>query len=91
MGATRRAIEAAVVASGCAGAVTLREDKTGHAFVTDGGHFILDAALQRIADPSALADRLAGIPGVVEHGLFIGLAYAAVIAGPTGRRIVKRP
>jgi ribose 5-phosphate isomerase A len=32
-----------------------------------------------------------GIPGVVEHGLFIGLAHAAVIAGPNGLRIVKRP
>jgi ribose 5-phosphate isomerase A len=34
---------------------------------------------------------LAAIPGVVEHGLFIGLAHVAVIAGPEGRRIVERP
>ena len=47
--------------------------------------------LQRIADPRALAERLAAIPGVVEHGLFIGLAHVAVIAGPEGRRIVERP
>jgi ribose 5-phosphate isomerase A len=91
LAATSRAVEAAAVASGCPGPIALRRGKDGHAFVTDGGHFILDAALQRIADPRALADRLAGIPGVVEHGLFIGLAYAAVIAGPNGRRIVKRP
>ena len=51
----------------------------------------IDAALQRIADPRALGERLAAIPGVVEHGLFIGLAHAAVIAGPEGRRIVERP
>ena len=67
------------------GPTTLRQGKDGHAFVTDGGHWILDAALERIADPRALAERLARIPGVVEHGLFIGLAHAAVIAGPQGR------
>jgi ribose 5-phosphate isomerase A len=91
LGATKRAVEAATVAAGCPGPISLRKDKTGHAFVTDGGHFILDAALRRIADPRALAERLAAIPGVVEHGLFIGLAHAAVIAGPEGRRIVERP
>jgi ribose 5-phosphate isomerase A len=87
LGATRRAVEKAV---GAGVAVTLRKGKDGLAFVTDGGHFILDAACQRIADPPSLAARLAGIPGVVEHGLFIGLAQAAVIAGPQGRRIIER-
>jgi ribose 5-phosphate isomerase A len=91
LAATKRAVEAATVVSGCPGPISLRRDKAGHAFVTDGGHFILDAALQRIADPRSLADRLAAIPGVVEHGLFIGLTHVAVIAGPEGRRIVERP
>jgi len=91
LGATRRAVEAAVTAAGCPGAIKLRAGNGGHPFVTDGGHFILDAALQRIADPASLAARLTAIPGVVEHGLFIGLASAAVIAGPQGRRIVERP
>jgi ribose 5-phosphate isomerase A len=84
--ATRRAVEKAVGSP----ALTLRRGKNGLAFVTDGGHFILDAALQRIPDPRALADRLAAIPGVMEHGLFIGLAHAAVIAGPKGRRVIER-
>ena len=74
LGATERAVAAAIAATGNSGPLTLRRDKAGHAFVTDGGHFILDAALQRIADPRSLADRLTAIPGVVEHGLFIGLA-----------------
>ena len=91
LAATRRAVEAATVAAGCPGPISLRKDKAGHAFVTDGGHFILDAALQRIADPRSLGERLTAIPGVVEHGLFIGLARTAVIAGPQGRRIVERP
>ena len=69
----------------------LRRTKDGHVFVTDGGHWILDAKLGRIADPKALADRLSTIPGVVEHGLFVGLAQAAILAGPAGIRIVERP
>jgi ribose 5-phosphate isomerase A len=91
LAATRRAIEAAAAASGCAGPALLRRARDGHAFVTDGGHLILDAALERIADPKSLADRLDGIAGVVEHGLFIGLAKAAVLAGTTGVRVVERP
>ena len=90
LAATRRAVEAATAAAGSPGPLALRRDRAGHPFVTDGGHFILDAALQRIANPGALAERLAAIPGVVEHGLFIGLAHVAVIAGPEGRRIVER-
>jgi ribose 5-phosphate isomerase A len=91
LGATERAVKAAIAASGNSGPLSLRRDKAGHPFVTDGGHFILDAALGKIADPRSLGARLAAIPGVVEHGLFIGLAQTAVIAGPEGRRIVERP
>jgi len=90
LAATRRAVEAAAAAAGCAGPALLRRAKDGHAFVTDGGHWILDAALERIADPRSLADRLDAIAGVVEHGLFIGLARAAVVAGASGVRIVER-
>ncbi|MCZ7659080.1 MAG: ribose-5-phosphate isomerase RpiA [Xanthobacteraceae bacterium] len=89
LAATRRAVEAAAAATGCAGPAILRRNRDGHAFVTDGGHWILDASLERIADPRSLAERLAAVPGVVEHGLFIGLAHAAVLAGPDGRRIVE--
>src|SRR5215471_16267110 len=90
LGATRRAVEAAAAAVGCAGPALLRRAKDGHAFVTDSGHWILDAAFERIADPKSLAERLDGIAGVVEHGLFIGLAHAAVIAGSSGVRVVER-
>jgi ribose 5-phosphate isomerase A len=87
--ATKRAIAAAAAAVGCHGPVALRRTPQGHPFVTDGGHLILDAALARIEDPRALASRLAGIPGVVEHGLFIGLVATAIIAGVDGVRIVE--
>ena len=88
---TRRAVEAAAAEAGCPGPARLRKTRDGHAFVTDGGHWLIDAQLQRIADPPALAARLSAIPGVVEHGLFIGLARAAIMAGPAGVRIVERP
>jgi ribose 5-phosphate isomerase A len=88
--ATQRAVERAI---GSAESVllTLRRDKSGHAFVTDGGHWIIDAALGRIDDPKAMAHALASVPGVVEHGLFIGLAQTAIIAGPDRVRLVERP
>jgi ribose 5-phosphate isomerase A len=89
--ATRRAVEAATAAAGCPGAAPIRKAANGHAFVTDGGHWLLDAQLQRIPDPRALAARLAAVPGVMEHGLFIGLAWAAIVAGPVGVRLIERP
>jgi ribose 5-phosphate isomerase A len=91
LAATRRAVEAACAAAGSPGPALLRRGKDGHAFVTDGGHWILDAALERISDPRGLADRLAAIAGVVEHGLFIGLAQTAVLAGAEGVRVIERP
>jgi ribose 5-phosphate isomerase A len=89
LAATRRAIEAVAVAAGCPGPAVLRRTREGHPFVTDSGHHILDASLGRIADPKALAAGLVRIPGVVEHGLFIGLVKAAIIAGAEGVRIVE--
>ena len=89
--ATTRAVEAATAAAGCPGPAVLRKTPDGHAFVTDGGHWLLDAQLQQIGDPPALAARLAAVPGVVEHGLFIGLAWTAIVAGPDGVRLVERP
>lgn len=88
---TQRAVQAVAAAAGCPGPAPLRKTGAGHAFVTDGGHWLIDAQLQRIGDPQSLAAGLAAVPGVVEHGLFIGLAGAAIVAGPTGVRVVERP
>jgi ribose 5-phosphate isomerase A len=87
---TRRAIEDAARDAGCPGPSAQRRTKEGHAFVTDGGHLLIDAALARIPDPQALAERLCVIPGVMEHGLFIGLAHMAIIAGSDGIQIVEK-
>ena len=89
--ATRRKVEALAAELGCPGPAILRKDQNGHVFVTDGGHWLLDAQLQRIADPQALATRLSAIAGVMEHGLFIGLTQAAILAGPGGVRLIERP
>ena len=70
------------------GPVTLRMTD-GHPFVTDGGHLILDASFGRIPDPRALSSALHAIPGVVEHGLFLGMAQLAIIAGGNGIRAVR--
>jgi ribose 5-phosphate isomerase A len=91
LGATRRGIEKAFVDCGVSGQMVVRKGKDGHVFVTDGGHWIVDAHLGRISDAPRLAQSLASIPGVVEHGLFIGLATTAMLAGANGIRVVERP
>lgn len=86
----QRHLVEAIDAAGCAGTLTLRRDADGHAFVTDQGHVILDAHLGRIPDPERLARAVADVPGVVEHGLFLGLAGRAVLAGAEGIQVLDR-
>ncbi|HET6839455.1 MAG TPA: ribose-5-phosphate isomerase RpiA [Bradyrhizobium sp.] len=88
--ATQRAMGRAFAESGVSGQMVVRKDKDGHVFVTDGGHWIVDAHLGRIPDARRLAGLLTAIPGVVEHGLFIGLAGVVVLAGSQGIRVVER-
>lgn len=57
----------------------LRSRADGTPFVTDEGHHILDCSFGKIADPPALARVLSDMPGVVEHGLFIGIAKMAIV------------
>jgi ribose 5-phosphate isomerase A len=90
LAATRRAIGDVVAACGLSGRLVVRAGQDGHAFVTDGGHWIVDAHLGMIPDAPALAASLASLPGVVEHGLFIGLATTALLAGPSGIRTIER-
>jgi ribose 5-phosphate isomerase A len=85
---TKRMILAAARACGCGGEVRLRKTPGGQAFVSDNAHYIMDCFFGTIADPDRLADRFAAIPGVVEHGLFIGIAKAVISAGPGGIEIL---
>jgi ribose 5-phosphate isomerase A len=91
LAATQRAIAAAFAESGVSGPMAVRNGRDGHVFVTDGGHWIVDACLGRIPDPARLAGSLSQIPGVVEHGLFVGMVSVAMLAGPEGIRVIERP
>ncbi|ACS40083.1 MULTISPECIES: ribose-5-phosphate isomerase RpiA [Methylorubrum] len=84
IGATTRAVEAAVARAGCTGEIVRRHDASGAPLLTDGGHAILDLRLGRIPDPEALSAGLWAVPGVVEHGLFLGIADAAILAAADG-------
>jgi ribose 5-phosphate isomerase A len=57
----------------------LRTKPDGSPYLTDNGNQILDCSFGTIADPAALARELNGMPGVVEHGLFIGLAKLVLV------------
>jgi ribose 5-phosphate isomerase A len=85
---TRRHVVNLARAMGLPRDIELRRSSQGHAFVTDGGHYILDCAFGSIADPEALARSLATIPGVIEHGLFIGLATTIIVADMTETRLL---
>lgn len=69
--------------------VKLRGYAYGNPYVTDEGHHVLDCTFGEIADPPALAENLRRIPGVVEHGLFIGMAELAII-GKNGNVVQLR-
>jgi ribose 5-phosphate isomerase A len=60
---------------------SLRVGADGKAFVTDGGHYIIDCTFGPIARPAQLESDLNGIVGIVENGLFIGLAAQVIVAG----------
>jgi ribose 5-phosphate isomerase A len=62
----------------------------GKPFVTDGGNHIADCTFQQISDPASLEARLSGIVGVVETGLFIGMASLIVVGRPAGVELIAK-
>lgn len=81
---TVRRLQGVLVQSGAQNAVASLRRANGAPFVTDGGNHIFDCALGRIEEPEGLAAALADIPGVVEHGLFLGLASTLIFGTETG-------
>lgn len=59
-------------------------------FVTDSGNYIYDCAFKSIVNPAKLATVLSVIPGVVEHGLFVGIATTLILARETGVEVIER-
>jgi len=90
LGATRNMIEVLAADAGCRGEIRQRMQSNGQPFMTDSGNFILDCAFGSIPEPEALDEALKLIPGVVENGLFLGIADAAIIAGPGGVTMLER-
>lgn len=76
---------------GLAAGPKLRLGSDGRPCETDQGNWIFDCAVGPIADPVALASRLAARAGIVEHGLFCGLASVVLVAGEAGVRELRRP
>jgi ribose 5-phosphate isomerase A len=68
----------------------LRTTEAGTPFVTDERNHILDCDFGTIEDPVRLAGTLNGLPGVMEHGLFVGLADVLVVGHGTGTRVIER-
>jgi ribose 5-phosphate isomerase A len=87
--ATRKLVEAIAAQAGCEGEIGLRRDKNGEPFVTEQDNLILDCAFGQIPEPEVLAFALKRVPGVVEHGLFLGVADAAILAGETGVQVLR--
>lgn len=71
------------------GAVVAIRQVGGRDFATDDGLIIADCACGAIADAKTLAARLAAIPGVVDSGLFLGVAAEAIVAGRAGVRVLS--
>ena len=88
--ATRTLIEAVTSDAGCTGEITLRAGKDGAPFLTDSGNVVFDCAFARIGNPEALDQALKRVPGVVENGLFLGIADVAIVAGPEGVAVMER-
>ena len=89
---TSQRIAEALRETGCAGhAVELRvSGKANEPVITDGGNYIIDAHAKRIPNAEALAARLQAIAGVVEHGLFIGLATTVILGKAKGAEVKQR-
>ena len=83
LSSTRNAINKVASDLGLSGAVELRMNGDAP-FETDGGHLILDASFGHIPDAVGLSTKLLDVPGVVEHGLFLGYAKIVFLASPDG-------
>jgi ribose 5-phosphate isomerase A len=81
-GSTAARIKTAAAALGYENLSVTRRMKDGAAVKTDSGNFVYDCAFGAIKDAKALAAALSAVPGIVEHGLFVGLATTLIVAHP---------
>lgn len=87
--ATLAQIQVLAADVGCEGEISLRLKADGAPFLTDGGNYIYDCAFGQIEEPELLDEALKIAPGVVENGLFLGLADLAIIGSPAGVEMLE--
>lgn len=87
--ATLNMIEMLAADAGCHGDICLRLNGDGNPFCTDCGNYLIDCSFQHIKDPEALDEALKFVPGVVENGLFLGVADIVILGGAKGINILK--
>src|SRR3954466_1792977 len=83
-------LAAALAAAGYANAPLTLRQRDGGTFKTDSGNVIYDIAFGSIQSAPKLAAAISAVPGVVEHGLFVGLATTMLIAGPGDIEVIER-
>ena len=88
---TAARLAAALSAAGYANAPMTLRRRDGGIFKTDSGNVIYDVAFGMIPNAPKLAAALQAVPGVVEHGLFIGIVTTLLIAGPGEIEVITRP
>src|SRR3954471_16279254 len=83
-------LNAALAAAGYANTPMTLRRREGETFKTDGGNVIYDCAFGSIQSASKLAAAISSVPGVVEHGLFIGMATTLLIAADGEIEVITR-
>lgn len=90
-GVTMERVAEAAAKCGCSQNLMRLRGGEAHPFRTDSGNYIADCAAESIPDPERLARLIEGIPGVVDHGLFLSLASAALVGTSDGVTIIEPP
>jgi ribose 5-phosphate isomerase A len=78
----------ALLALGCT--PVRRQTPDGKPYITDSGNYLIDCRFPKIDNPQLLGEQIIRIVGVVEHGLFIGIARRVIVAGDSGIRVVDK-
>ena len=71
--------------------ISVRKNSDGTTYLTDSGNLIIDSNFGPISDPRALALKLGARAGIIEHGLFLGIATEVIVAGAEGVRCLQLP
>ena len=84
------AVRPAAIYLASLGARVVERHKDGRPFITDEGNLILDCHFAGLPNPQEMAQLIRAQPGIVEHGLFLGMATEAIVAGERGVVVLER-